>query len=162
MISKRYSFVKVVSQDGGYDCGGSAGRGAEGGWGRGAVCVRPVWRGGQPALHRLPHHLLLQQVPGRPHPLTSCLLTQGTPEVTLEKTQVVLLCLQGVLTLDFLHQPVGDPLHQVCSSAELGRYLVATRDLKPGELVISETPLIIGPQVCSHNYHPSQQLPHRL
>ena len=25
-------------------------------------------------------------------------------------------------------------MHQVCSSAELGRYLVATRDLKPGEM----------------------------
>ena len=27
---------------------------------------------------------------------------------------------------------------------------MATRDLKPGELVISETPLIIGPQVSHH------------
>jgi len=50
--------------------------------------------------------------------------------------------------------------YKVCSSAELGRYLVATRDLKPGELVISETPLIIGPQavtipVCLACYKPS-------
>ena len=43
-------------------------------------------------------------------------------------------------------------IFQVCSSSELGRYLVATRDLKPGELVISETPLIIGPQV-DNSYH---------
>lgn len=46
-------------------------------------------------------------------------------------------------------------LPQVCSSPDLGRYLVATRDLKPGELVISETPLIIGPQVrhFKHSHH---------
>ena len=45
-------------------------------------------------------------------------------------------------------------LPQVCSSPDLGRYLVATRDLKPGELVISETPLIIGPQVCHFKKQP--------
>ena len=49
---------------------------------------------------------------------------------------------------------------QVCSSPELGRYLVATRDLKPGEMIISETPLVMGPQavtipVCLACYKPA-------
>ena len=51
-------------------------------------------------------------------------------------------------------------LTQVCSSPELGRFLVATRDLKPGEMIISETPLVIGPQavtipVCLACYKPA-------
>eukprot|EP00092_Neocalanus_flemingeri_P038962 GFUD01042416.1.p1 GENE.GFUD01042416.1~~GFUD01042416.1.p1 ORF type:complete len:551 (+),score=82.13 GFUD01042416.1:176-1828(+) len=50
--------------------------------------------------------------------------------------------------------------YKVCSSPELGRYLVATRDLKPGEMVISETPLVIGPQavtipICLACYKPA-------
>jgi len=49
--------------------------------------------------------------------------------------------------------------YKVCSSPSLGRYLVATRDLKPGEMIISETPLVIGPQavtppVCLACYKP--------
>ena len=51
-------------------------------------------------------------------------------------------------------------MFQVCSSPDLGRYLVATRDLKPGELVISETPLVLGPQavtipICLACYKPA-------
>lgn len=34
------------------------------------------------------------------------------------------------------------PLCQVGNSDELGRYLYATRDLKPGELILMETPLV--------------------
>jgi len=50
--------------------------------------------------------------------------------------------------------------YKVCSSPELGRFLVATRDLKPGEMIISETPLVIGPQattvpVCLACYKPA-------
>jgi len=50
--------------------------------------------------------------------------------------------------------------YKVCTCPELGRYLVATRDLKPGELVLSETPLVIGPQavtvpLCLTCYKPS-------
>jgi len=50
--------------------------------------------------------------------------------------------------------------YKVCSSPELGRYLVATRDLKPGEMIISETPLVMGPQavtipVCLACYKPA-------
>jgi len=50
--------------------------------------------------------------------------------------------------------------YKVCSSPSLGRYLVATRDLKPGEMVISETPLVIGPQavtipICLACYKPA-------
>lgn len=39
--------------------------------------------------------------------------------------------------------------YKVCESNELGRYLVATRDLKPGEMVISETPLVLGPRAVT-------------
>lgn len=39
--------------------------------------------------------------------------------------------------------------YKVCTSPDLGRYLVATRDLKPGEMVISETPLVLGPQAVT-------------
>ena len=50
--------------------------------------------------------------------------------------------------------------YKVCSSPDIGRYLVATRDLKPGEMIISETPLVIGPQavtipVCLACYKPA-------
>jgi len=39
--------------------------------------------------------------------------------------------------------------YKVCFSTEIGRYLVATRDLKPGEMVVSETPLVIGPMAVT-------------
>jgi len=36
---------------------------------------------------------------------------------------------------------------KVCSSSDqtMGRYIIATRDLKPGELILTESPLAIGP-----------------
>ena len=50
--------------------------------------------------------------------------------------------------------------YKVCSSPDIGRFLVATRDLKPGEMIISETPLVMGPQavtipVCLACYKPA-------
>jgi len=50
--------------------------------------------------------------------------------------------------------------YKVCVSSEIGRYLVATRDLKPGEMIVSETPLVMGPQavtipLCLVCYKPS-------
>lgn len=35
--------------------------------------------------------------------------------------------------------------YKVCSSSTLGRYVIATRDLKPGELVLSECPTVMAP-----------------
>ena len=35
------------------------------------------------------------------------------------------------------------------SDAEMGRYIVATRDLKPGELILTESPLVIGPMAVT-------------
>ena len=34
---------------------------------------------------------------------------------------------------------------QIESNAELGKYLVASRDLKEGEVLFSEPPLVVGP-----------------
>eukprot|EP00095_Tigriopus_kingsejongensis_P011425 maker-scaffold953_size76948-snap-gene-0.8 protein:Tk11425 transcript:maker-scaffold953_size76948-snap-gene-0.8-mRNA-1 annotation:"hypothetical protein DAPPUDRAFT_194440" len=34
---------------------------------------------------------------------------------------------------------------KICSSSVIGRHVVATRDLRPGELVLSENPLLIAP-----------------
>ena len=31
----------------------------------------------------------------------------------------------------------------------MGRYIVATRDLKPGELILTESPLVIGPMAVT-------------
>ena len=31
----------------------------------------------------------------------------------------------------------------------MGRYIIATRDLKPGELILTESPIVIGPQAVS-------------
>lgn len=45
---------------------------------------------------------------------------------------------------------------QVRTSDQLGRYLVASRDLNPGDLVISETPLSFGPKSL---YDPEQVAP---
>jgi hypothetical protein len=47
---------------------------------------------------------------------------------------------------------------QICQSAELGRYLVAGRDLAEGEVLFSEAPLVVGPvaitsPVCLHCYN---------
>ena len=38
---------------------------------------------------------------------------------------------------------------QVCTSPELGKYLVASRDLSPGDVIISEGPLVVGPKLHS-------------
>lgn len=35
---------------------------------------------------------------------------------------------------------------QIASSPELGRFLIANRDLNPGDLIISEVPLVFGPR----------------
>ena len=48
---------------------------------------------------------------------------------------------------------------QIEKSAELGRYLVAARDLKAGEVLFEEPPLVVGPvvmtpPVCLHCYTP--------
>jgi len=45
------------------------------------------------------------------------------------------------------------------SNLEMGRYIIATRDLKPGELILTESPIVIGPQavtppVCLACYKP--------
>ncbi len=37
------------------------------------------------------------------------------------------------------------PVQMVTSSSELGRHLVAARDLKEGEVIFSEPPLVVGP-----------------
>lgn len=37
-------------------------------------------------------------------------------------------------------------MFQVRQSEELGRYLTAARDLAPGEVVITELPLVFGPK----------------
>lgn len=34
----------------------------------------------------------------------------------------------------------------MCSSEELGRYLVAVRDLSPGDLILTENPLVFAPK----------------
>ena len=48
---------------------------------------------------------------------------------------------------------------QIQTSAELGNYLTASRDLKEGEVIFSEPPLVVGPTaltipVCLHCYTP--------
>ncbi|XP_066994527.2 SET domain-containing protein SmydA-8 [Anabrus simplex] len=44
------------------------------------------------------------------------------------------------------HKEICRPF-EVLSSPEIGRYLVATRDLKPGDLLLSEVPLVVGPKI---------------
>lgn len=34
---------------------------------------------------------------------------------------------------------------QICKSSELGRYLIATKDIKKGEIILQEGPLVCGP-----------------
>ena len=51
-------------------------------------------------------------------------------------------------------------LIQICSDdPALGRYIIATRDLKPGELLLAESPLVVAPMavtppVCLVCYKP--------
>lgn len=42
------------------------------------------------------------------------------------------------------HKPKCSPM-RVAHSDKLGRYYVATRNIKPGEIVLTELPLVIGP-----------------
>lgn len=41
---------------------------------------------------------------------------------------------------------IGFHQFQVKSSGDFGRYLVASRDLQPGDLVLTERPLVFGPK----------------
>lgn len=57
---------------------------------------------------------------------------------------------------DKSHQSQDWPRHkstcnawQISHSSDLGRHLLATRDLAPGDVVLSETPLVWGPSI--HN-----------
>nr|CAD7442404.1 unnamed protein product [Timema bartmani] len=43
------------------------------------------------------------------------------------------------------HKEVCRPF-KVCSSPELGRHLLASRDLTPGDVILSELPLVVGPK----------------
>ena len=51
-------------------------------------------------------------------------------------------------------------IFQICTdNPEMGRYIIATRDLKPGELILAEAPLVIAPMavtppVCLVCYKP--------
>ena len=40
---------------------------------------------------------------------------------------------------------------QICSSDDpgMGRFIIATRDLKPGELILAESPLAVGPMAVT-------------
>lgn len=42
------------------------------------------------------------------------------------------------------HKPKCSPM-RVCQSDKMGRFYVATRNIKPGEIVLKEAPLVIGP-----------------
>jgi len=45
-----------------------------------------------------------------------------------------------------LHKPTCKALsYKVCNSAELGNYLVASRNIKAGEVLFTEAPLVVGP-----------------
>lgn len=43
-----------------------------------------------------------------------------------------------------IHKPSCSPL-KVCHNEKIGRYYVATRNIKPGEIILRESPLVIGP-----------------
>lgn len=42
------------------------------------------------------------------------------------------------------HKPICSPM-RVSNNDKLGRHYVATRNIKPGEIVLKELPLVIGP-----------------
>ncbi|CRK93100.1 CLUMA_CG006491, isoform A [Clunio marinus] len=42
------------------------------------------------------------------------------------------------------HKAICTPM-RVCNNDKIGRHYVATRDIKPGEIVLRESPLIVGP-----------------
>jgi hypothetical protein len=46
------------------------------------------------------------------------------------------------------HKPLCNPL-KICHSDKIGRHYVATRNIKPGEIVLREAPLVIGPSQVS-------------
>lgn len=41
-------------------------------------------------------------------------------------------------------------LFKVKSNEVLGRYLIAKRDIKPGEVIIREVPYVVGPKITSY------------
>jgi len=59
-----------------------------------------------------------------------------------------------------VHKPLCKALpYKICNSPELGNYLVASRSLKAGEVLFTESPLVVGPScvtipVCLACYNP--------
>lgn len=61
--------------------------------------------------------------------------------------------LQNILYVETHKLALKHPVQlQVRTSPELGKYLVASRDLSPGDVIISEGPLVVGPKL--HNEQP--------
>ena len=47
-----------------------------------------------------------------------------------------------------VHRPKCSPM-RVCQNEKFGRFYVATRNIKPGEIVLREAPLVIGPSAAT-------------
>ena len=43
----------------------------------------------------------------------------------------------------------GDVLYDIGKSPEVGRYMLAKRDLEPGEVIFTDQPAVIGPDSSS-------------
>lgn len=43
-----------------------------------------------------------------------------------------------------IHKPNCWPI-KMCQNDKVGRFYVATRDIKPGEIILRENPLVVGP-----------------
>jgi len=58
------------------------------------------------------------------------------------------LNLDGNATPRHIQPPTSESLasYSVAECQEIGRYLVATRDLKKGEIIFQESPLAVAPQ----------------
>lgn len=79
----------------------------------------------------------------------SRLLWKGSPESGLEITQNHLQSDSSEDTVSFPHLKLIFTPFQVHDDPRLGRHFRATRDIRQGELILREKPLVMGPKVNS-------------
>ncbi len=75
----------------------------------------------------------------------SVLLLQRSPKNTLERTQTGMFGIQGKKIFFAICENQEELLLQISISDNVGRFVMSTRDLRPGEIILKEKALILAP-----------------
>lgn len=77
---------------------------------------------------------------------TKCAVCQAPASQKCAKCFVTVYCSKDHQKQHWkIHRTECSP-YRVCQSAELGRYLEASRDIKAGEIILRDSPLVVGPK----------------